>query len=280
MNRIIRCSVLVPMFLLLGLAQPADPEPMLQRLRPTEARSYFLAGEQLIEHPSTVQAGRETLAVCLLLSAERDPPLAASAAIALASVARTTQEQRGLWALAVELDPSRGEDRRWTAAAAGSADSTDLLAARVIGGLRVNSRDATAVLREQPQVRSRILEEGNRLGFETSRIVAVLTQWESNTLNDPCRGQMVVRVREGTGMRAVPCPNPDHHHGVRHDSPDWAMMVGIEMSLLRAMPSGWSAQAVMGLDAGVPVWTLARLAREYGVSASRPIRRAGRWQEP
>ena len=280
MNRGIVFLVLLAMGGMLGLAPRTDPESALQRLRPADVRSYFLAGEALIEHAGTTQLGRETLAICVLLGAEREPQTAASAAIALASVARSTEEQRGLWALAIDLDPSRGEDRRWTKPMSTSSTPIDAAAARVIGGLRVNNRDSAGVLRDQPEIRTRIIEEGNRLGFETSRVVAVLTQWESNTLNDPCRGQMVVRVREGAGMRAVPCPSPSHHHGVQHGSPEWAMMLGIEMSLLGAMPPGWSAQSVMGLDGGVPVWTLARVAREYGVSASRPVRRGGRWQEP
>ncbi len=268
---------------LLAALAPApmpDSEQRLGRLRPSDPAEYFLLGERLIEHPDTLPVGRQTLAVCVLLAAESDPSLAAGAAVALASVASSAEERLGLWSLAVELDPVRGRDRRWAAGSGAGAAELDRLAGRTLGALRVNDRDATGVLRDNAAVRTRIVEEGVRLGHDISRLTAVLAKWESDAQNDPCRGQLSIRVREGSTFLQHPCPHPSYHHGLQTDSPDWAMMVGIEMSLLGATPDSWSAQAAVGLDSAVPVWTLDRVAGAYGVSRARPVRRSGRWAEP
>lgn len=268
--------------LILGLAPVpiTDSEQRLGRLSPSSPAEYFLLGERLIEHADTLSVGRQTLAIGALLAADSDRSLAAGAAVALASVASTADERRGLWSLAVELDPVRGEDRRWTAGSGGGTAELDRLAGRTLGALRINDREATNVLRDNPAVRTRIVEEGARLGHNLSLLAGVLSKWESDVQNDPCRGQLSMRVREGAVFLQHPCPHPSYHHGLQTDSSDWAMMVGIEMSLLGATPDSWSAQAAVRLDSAVPVWTLDRIAEVYGVSRTRPVRRNGRWTEP
>lgn len=275
---------LIFMGLLLAGSAPipvTDPEQQLARLRPTTPDAYLLVGERLIEMPATVSVGRQTLAIAVLLTAESDPSLAASAAVALASVADSAEERRGLWSLAVELDPVRSADLRWASPASGAhASGQDREAGRTLAALRVNNRDASVVMANNSAVRSRIMEEGARLGHDRSLLAAVLAKWESDAQNDPCRGQLSIRVRDGASFLQQPCPDPSYHHGLRTDSPDWAMMVGIELSLLGATPDSWNAQAAVGLDSALPVWSVDRVAQFYGVSRTRPVRRAGRWTEP
>jgi hypothetical protein len=272
--------------MLAGSAQPSpqasapDAEQRLAALRPDDPGSYLLIGERLIERLETMRLGRETLAIAVPLAADSDPSLAASAAVALASVAESVDERRGLWSLAVELDPVRGVDLRWTAGAGARAAGPAREAGRTLAALRVNDRAGAVAMAENSALRSRIIEEGVRLGHNVDRLTAVLGKWESDALNDPCRGQLTIRVRDGAGFLQQPCPDPSYHHGLRTDSPDWAMMVGIEMSLLGTTPDSWNAQAAVGLDSALPVWTLERVAKAYGVSRTRPVRRSGRWAEP
>lgn len=281
------CLCLVVLALTLaGSTQPSaqtpapGPEQRLAELRPSDLGLYLLVGERLIERAETARLGRETLAIGVLLAADSDPSLAAGAAVALASVAESVDERRGLWSLAVELDPVRGEDHCWTAGDGARAAGPAREAARALAALRVNDRDGAVAMAENSELRSRIIEEGVRLGHNVDRLTAVLVKWESDALNDPCRGQLTMRIRDGASFLQAPCPDPSYHHGLRTDSPDWAMMVGIEMSLLGTTPDSWNAQAAVGLDSALPVWTLERLASAYGVSRTRPVRRSGRWTEP
>lgn len=277
----------------LGLSQPAVPpvpsaavappgnpiaraETTLSNLNPGRPSEYLRAGELLIEREATREVGRQALALAILLSAENDPALGASAAVALASVAPTEDERTGLWSVAVGLDPSRRDDRLWLPAGPADAAASDALAARVLGGLRTNDPEAVALLGDRPELRERIFAEGERLRHDGARVRAVLASWLRNAENDPCRGRMTMRVREGGGFVQTPCPSPHLHHGAVI-SEDWRMMVGIELALLGATPSSWPAQAAVGLDAGISVWTPERIAEAYAVSADRPLRRNGRW---
>jgi hypothetical protein len=274
----------------LGFAQPTTPNPPARAGAPTDSRTeaalaglnpsrpddYLRVGERLIEDDATRAVGRETLALALLLTVDDRPSLAASAVVALAWVAPTEDERIGLWSLAIGLDPSRSDDRIWLPAGPTGASAADRLAARVLGGLRSNDPEALSLLGTRPDLRDRVVAEGERLRHDPVRVRAVLASWERNTADDPCRGRMTVRTREDGGFVQVPCPSPQFHHGVVIDE-DWRMMVGIELSLLGSTPASWPAQAAVGLDAGVGVWTVDRVAVAYGVSPDRPVRRNGRW---
>jgi hypothetical protein len=282
MKRPLLALVALPAMLAGASVRPAqdaarDAEAALAALSPSDPRGYFRAGERLIEQPTTAVVGRETLALGVLLAAETDPELAASAAIALASAAGSRDEFARLWSLAVDLDPTRSGDRVWARAGDGRASDRDV--ARTLGGLRLNSSEALSSLSDHPDRRDRIVETGERLGFDPSRVRAVLSKWERDAADDPCRGRMVLRTRTDAGFRDEPCPEPAFHHGVELNA-DWSMMVGIELALLGTAPDSWPGQAAVGLDAAVPSWTLASMARAYGVSADRPVRRAGRWTPP
>jgi hypothetical protein len=277
-----RCWCPIALWFVLAGSAPApqaDTERRLGELRPSEPGAYLLLGERLIEQPDTAAVGRETLALAVLLASESDPSLAASAAVALASVVGSAGERRGLWSLAVELDPVRAEDMRWTADPGTRAGTLDRLAGRTLAALRINNREASAAMADDNAVRTRIIEEGARLGHDVRMLTAVLAKWESDAQNDPCRGQLTIRTRDGSTFLQQPCPDPSYHHGLRTDSPEWAMMVGIEMSLLGTTPDSWHAQAAVGLDSALPVWTVEQVAEAYGVSPTRPVRRAGRWTE-
>lgn len=267
--------LLIPLLITLGAAQPDLARRDLTRLTPDEPERYLTLGEDLLDDHATAALARQTLALCVLIAADDDPALAASAAIALASAEPGQDARDGLWALAVELDPARAEDRRWLGVAH-AADDLGVRAALLLGGLRSGVPEAASTLASDAAVRSRVLAEGVRLGHDRTRIQAILEAWERNARNDPCRGQMFVRVRNGAAMRPGPCPSPDHHHGVRLDDA-WRTMVGIELALLNASPASWAAQAAVHVDAAVPVWDLDRLARAYAVSADRPYRRHGEW---
>lgn len=257
-------------------AQPVPDEAALTRFASPDPAGYFAAAERLIERVDTRDVGLEALALVVLLAAESDPALAAGACVALASASDDAATRSGLWSLAVQLDPARTADRRWLVSDSMGTPDLDIQASRVLGLIRQNNQDASAILRDRSEIRARIISEGVRLGHDAGMVAAVLIRWEKDTSDDPCRGRLTVRVRDGGTVRVAPCPSPSYHHGSRTDA-EWAMMIGIEMSLLRATPDSWPAQGAVGLDAAVPVWTVDRVGRAFGVSADRPLRRAGRW---
>lgn len=259
-----------------GAAAPVDADQELARLRPEDPAAYFRLGERLIERSDQAPRARETLALAALLASESDPTLAGGAVVALAAVARTPDERAGLWALAVDLDPVRSADRRWIAAG-GGAGASDRAAAAVLGLLRLGHRDGAKAWRADADLRNRILDEGVRLGHAANRVGAVLESWAMAAAADPCGGELTLRERRGSAVVRAPCPEPQHHRGLRLDDEDVAIVLGIEMSLLGATPDSWEAQAAVGLDRAPPAWTLRRLAEAYGVSAERPVWRSGRW---
>jgi|GEM_PF-4045598 len=262
-----------------GVAPPIPDESVLTVFATPDPAGYFEAAERLAGHDETRRLGEETFAMVVLLAAENDPVLAAGACVALASLSSDAAARTGLWSLAVELDPARANDRRWLVSEAEGLASVDARASRVLGMLRDNNPEAVGQLNDDPAIRTRIVAEAVRLGHEPSRVSAVLAKWERDTNDDPCGGRLTVRVRQGGSIVVSPCPSPSFHHGARIDA-DWAMMIGVEMSLLGATPDSWPAQAAVGLDAAVPVWTVEGVGRAYGVSADRPLRRSGRWAAP
>lgn len=243
-------------------------------LRPSEPAEYLRTGEDLIVDDQTLRLGRETLALAVLLNAGTDPSTAASAAIALAGVARSSDEHAGLWALAVQIDPSRREDWRWLGTAASPDAQLDRAAAAALGALRRNESGSGELI--TAPLRERIVATAAQLGHDPSRVSSILIRWASDARSDPCKGRLFVRERAGDGIRSAPCPDPSFHHGMRADE-EWSVMIGIELSLLHAGPTAWPAQTALGLDTPVPVWDLARVAREYGVSADRAVYRSGGW---
>ncbi|MCC5822665.1 MAG: hypothetical protein LAT64_03735 [Phycisphaerales bacterium] len=279
MNCTLPLAMAVLGVLLLGMAPRFDPEAVLRSLDPSDPASYLRAAEELIEHEAAIRLGRETLAIGALLSAESDPALSAGMLITLASVARTGAERHALWGLACELDPTRSEDRRWLAGSDQHAPDDPARAARALMLLRLGDPEALALFENAGGPRRIVIEEGERLGHDSVLINAVLTRWLGNVRDDPCRGRLVIRAREGGVFRTRPCQHTQFHHGVRTDR-EWTMMVGIELSLAGSTPDTWPAQARVGLDAAVPAWTLDRLARVYQISPDRPVRRAGGWTAP
>lgn len=280
MNRRWTCLLGITAAWIAGLAARTVPdESLLTGFTTPDPQGYFLAAEQLAEHEATTPLARETFALVAVLAAELDPSLAAGACVALAALSPDAAARDGLWSLAVELDPARADDRRWLVADAAGLAGVDSRAAQTLGMLRHNDPQGGAMLDEQPALLSRLVAEAERLGHDRSRFLAVLGKWKRDAGDDPCGGRMTVRERRAGSVITIPCPNPSFHHGVRTDQ-DWSMMVGVEMALLSATPESWPGQAAVGLDAAVPVWTLDRVVRAYGVSADRPLRRAGRWTGP
>lgn len=263
--------------LIVGLVRTPNPPDTVgvSGLTPDRPEAYLRVGEDLIESSGTIDLGRETLALAAILAADEDPALAASAVIALAGVARSPEEHRGLCSLAIGLDPARSEEWRWVGRDTAPVDAGREEAAKALGQLRRNDPGVELT----PVVRDRITEQARHLGLDPQRFAAVLRKWETDARNDPCRGRMFVPAKIGDALGAEPCPDTSFHHGSRIDE-EWFLMVGVELALLEASPPGWGAQAALGLGAPVPVWSLDRLADDLGVSAQRPVYRGGQWTAP
>lgn len=253
------------------------PSVPLGSLTPTRPAEYLRAGEDLALDPNQQLLARATLALAVLLNAQADPATAASAAIALASLARNPDEHRGLWAMAVSLDPTRAAEWRWFGRHNVPADPLRSAAASALALLRHNHPDATAAMTDP--VRDRVLDEALRTGHPANQVQAILSKWLRDAANDACRGRLTERSRSGDTVLTVSCSTPDCHHGTRVDA-EWAVMVGLELSLTGSAPSSWSTQAALGLDAPLPVWSLDRLGSAFEVSANRPVYRSGRWTAP
>jgi len=251
-------------------------------LRPEQPRTYLWVGETLARDPNSRLLARETLATGAMLAAKhsaetgdtQSSELAASMIIALASLGDDADTHRGLWMLALSLDAGRAESFRWLGADALPDDAHAQEAARVLGLLRRNDPDAIRDITEAH--RRRIIDEAKLLGLDATRIASVLRKWETDTRNDPCKGRLFVRKREGDATVVSPCPLPGFHHGSVFND-DWAMMAAIELSLAGHTPDSWSVRGAIGLDRPVPIWTLDRLGETFGVSADRPVYRSGRW---
>ncbi len=268
-------------------AGPLSPSEFrrVSSLDPDRPRSYLLVGEWLARSDDTRALARETLATGALIAidAARAGPsgdaarVAGSLIVALASLEPDPDANRGLWMLALSVDPDRAESFRWLGGRTWSQDSDRTASARALGLLRRGDPDALGELTDAH--RARILSEARSLGLDADRIDAIIRAWRHNTEHDPCQGRLFVRTREGDRIVATPCPRPEFHHGGTY-SDDWAAMVAIELSLAGHTPSSWPIRGAIGLDRPVPMWTPDRLTQVYGVSASRPVYRAGRWAEP
>lgn len=247
--------------------------PRLESLSPLNPVGYLIQGEALFEAEETRVLGEQVLAVGVLTSAERDPQLAASMAIALASISKDPLQHNGLWMMAIRLDPMRAAEYRWIASQ--SAPSlTGSMTAQVLAQLRTNDPDGVRGINQEH--RDRIVAEAKRLGLDHNRAATVLKKWERDAESDPCRGRLFVRKREGDRIVTDACPLPAFHHNDDLDA-DWTLMVAIELSLAQAQPESWEARIGLGIDQPVQVWSLARLAKTFDVSADRPVLRGGRW---
>lgn len=272
-------------FLLVFAGGPATTQPGVEGARPTarsvndldpaEVMGYLFVGESIARDPGQRTLAIETLAVGALLS-ERSGQgsLAASMVVAIAALVEDHASRRGLWMLAISLDADRTEAFRWLAETAVRQDSQAGAAARVLGLLRRNDPDGLREMTED--VRARVVREAEVLGFDADRVLLILRKWQNDAENDPCRGKLFVRVREGGEIVASACPLPGFHHGSVYNE-DWAMMVAIELSLAGHTPGSWAVRGSIGLDRPVPVWTLDRLSETFKVSAERPVHRGGRW---
>lgn len=273
------------------ISRPTDPRGLspadarrLSSLDPDRPETYLLVGEWLARDDASRDLARETLATGALVAMNRAEPdprrhanrIAGSLIVALAAIESDASASRGLWMLALSIDPSRAESFRWMGGLAERADEQRAAAARVLGLLRRGDPD---VLRDMTdEHRTTVLDEALAMGLDAGRISAIVRSWQRSTQADPCEGRHFVRVREGDRIVASPCPRPEFHHGSVY-SDDWAAMVAIELSLAGHTPASWPIRGAIGLDRPVPMWTLDRLAQTYGVSASRPIHRAGSWVE-
>ncbi|RMH29814.1 MAG: hypothetical protein D6692_02835 [Planctomycetota bacterium] len=267
--RTVLLSILAATAILLAAA--AAPNP--QTLSPDNPHAYQIVAEDLIE-AGEHRLAQETLATGVLIAADSDPQAAAGMIVLLASLADSTEDHAGLWSLAVTLDPARADDARWLAPRSAPDPAPLREAAQTLTMLRNNDPDAVARL--NTQTNDLIIDHGARIGFQKSRVQAVLTKWATDARNDPCRGRLTVRSRRGDAIVIEACPNDTYHHGTRTDA-EWRMMVAIELSMANAAPASWATAIGIGLDPPVPAWSLETLADRYGVSRDRPVYRSGRW---
>lgn len=247
-----------------------------ETLTPADPERYLIVGEDLAADESSQGIASRVLAVGVLVAAEKEPELAASMAIALASLAPDPEQFHGLWMLAISIDPVRSEAYRWLGGQLGPIEADAAETARILGQIRNNDPDGPRDI--TPAHRARIAAEADRLGLDHRRAQVVLNKWETDARGDPCKGRLFVRKRTGDRIAIDACPLPAFHHNDNQDE-DWQLMVAIELSLLGADPHSWDARIGLGLDRPVPVWTLERLAEAFRVTPDRPVFRSGQWTE-
>ncbi|MEM9373947.1 MAG: hypothetical protein AAGA55_09915, partial [Planctomycetota bacterium] len=144
-----------------GLAAPTSEDlsglKTTASLDPDQPSTYLAVGEHLARLPESLELGRQVLATGALIALEPAAPrggvletggdhrrIAASLVIALAGIAETADARRGLWMLALSIDPGRSESFRWLGRSGVLQEAQSDEAARVLAQLRRNDPDGPA----------------------------------------------------------------------------------------------------------------------------------------
>ena len=309
---LVRAASVVAACLLAGAgaaAQPADAgavESMsgrwaglgerLSALEPSEPEGYFLLGEEVAAEAMTgaeraLARRLHALAFGLASRQDRgDDRLRASAALALADLARTDEDRAWLRAIARSLRPP--ESGAAAAPGAGGSRAAGSIsreaghdAARALGLLRSGDGREAGRLLARDEVEG-LLERYSGLITETGPVGLMHTlrtearSWPDDTCRD--KRYIVAQVtRNGEQTREIQlCP-------VCGGSPGWAPepeifrgTLRLESKLLDGVQRSWSAQLAADGGAVLRDPDPENLPASLGYEVARSVWRGGRWVSP
>ncbi len=253
-------------------------EARLTALTPGDAMAYFELGEEVAFDART--ADERALARRLyLLAYEMDRAdagtLGRSVCLALAEIAATDQDRDLLLALARAFG---GEGAPAVAAEAPSrtADDENAFAlATALGHYRAGEYDRAAAILGRPEVAALLERHESLLGSASVLIRDV----NSKPSCRECRNQRVVKADLDPREEWRLCYTCGGDPGPGLDLRGLVAQLRVESILLSGSRRSWSAQVVA--DGGAPLREVdpEDLASMFGVDASRPVWRAGKWLE-
>lgn len=265
---------------------PVEILSRLELLHPDEPSAYFELAEEvadIADDPGRLGLAQSLYAMAFELDRRRitgaaGRSLAASAALGLADIQILERDRRWLIAIAGTMD-ERYLLPDWTIAAWPSvSDDVAFKAATAIGLARAGEgREARRML-DQPGVRELLQRFERALGATGGggalfRVERYADQW-------PCRecGNARAVTRPGPrGPEVRLCPTCEGNPGPRLTEEEFIAQLRFESALLRGIQQSWGAQVMV--DAGSPLLDPDpdELAATFGVDASRPYWRHGRW---
>ncbi|MEX2219099.1 MAG: hypothetical protein WD749_10110 [Phycisphaerales bacterium] len=266
----------------LGAVAPEIAE-RLARLVPGDPEPYFLLAEELAD--DAVDEAQKVLPRALFVLAfeldRRRPeggPLAASAALGLASIERLERDRRWLTALAATIDRRYALPDWNVAAAPVLSDELAVSAASVLGLVRAGEgREARKVM-EQPGVMDVLRRYERAIGTtgETgaiSRIQKYAQQWPC----PDCGNERSVRRMGQRGPEQRLCPTCRGNPGPTLDGEELLAQLRFESALLSGIQRSWAAQIIV--DQGAPLRDPDpdQLARYYSIDPARAYWRDGQW---
>lgn len=260
----------------------------LQRLSPNDADAFFRLGEEVADaadSPERERLARELFAMAFWIDtregsgpAAGDGSIAASACLALASLARLDGDRRWLAALASSLDPRHrppgwviGQEQAATAA-------TAYRAATALGFARAGDGRQALYALDNPAVRTLLTKYDRLITDNAARgTLAAVEQEASRWPCRECSNQRIVK-RQGRPGEFGLCPACDGRPGMKLAPSEWLAQIRLESLLLAGIHRSWGAQVAADLGQPLRDLDLRDLPGVLGVDVTRRTWRDGAWR--
>jgi len=266
-----------------GAGVDAKLAARLADLRPENPEAYFLLAEEVAD--VAVDADEIKLASSLYALAfelDRQPgragELAASAVLGLAAIERLDRDKRWLISLAGAIDRRYGMPDWNVGVSASITDELAYDAATVLGQARAGEgRDARRLM-DKPGV-TETLRRYERLIGSTGETGALsrLDKYMQGWPCPECGNSRTVTKMSERGPELRLCGTCGGNPGPKLSEEEMIAQLRFEAVLLNGIQRSWSAQMVVDLGATLRDPDPEELGKSYGVEASRPYWRGGRW---
>jgi hypothetical protein len=262
-------------------AEVVGLDARLGALAPSEPMDYFrLAEEVAYESPTPEGAAlaRRLYLLAYLLDEERGGPLAlgSSVCLALADLAPSEEERQWLLALARVLDDGDAT-LNWPVAEAIAPPERDqsFWLATALGEYRAGRYRQASDLFDDPDLLAMLHRYEALLPGGANAILTELRA--SQPVCRECRNRRVVRSETDPQGESRLCYTCQGDPGPRLPASELVRHLRLETLLLRGAQRSWSAQLVV--DSAEPLRAVdpEELPAWFGVDASRPLYRDGRW---
>jgi len=267
-----------------GARQPEFPAwivTRLESLKPDNAESYFLLGEEVID--AATSKTEETLARQLFgLAFELDRRdgspawVAPSSCIALASIARLESDARWLRALANRIDPRYAPPAWRESVSGGAVSSVAFTTAEAVGETRAGNGIQARNLLSKPGVRALLLRYGKLLGFSAATgAVWQIDQWAGDWPCRECGNERVVFRPDTDPPSYRECYTCRGNPGPVLSPAQLIAQLRFESRLLHGISRSWGAQLAIDMGAPLREPVADELAAVLGIDADKPYWRSG-----